>query len=77
MTTQQERTEFHKTIWKIANDLRGSVDGWEFKAYVLGSIFYRFISENICDHFNQRMHEFGYLDRGAISIYLYESPKNG
>lgn len=58
----QERAELHKTIWKIANDLRGSVDGWEFKAYVLGSIFYRFISENICDYFNQRMHELGYSD---------------
>ena len=62
MATQQERAELHKTIWKIANDLRGSVDGWEFKAYVLGSIFYRFISENICDYFNQRMHELGYAD---------------
>lgn len=62
MTTMQERAELHKTIWKIANDLRGSVDGWEFKAYVLGSIFYRFISENICDYFNDRMHEAGYAD---------------
>lgn len=50
-----ERAELHKTIWKIANDLRGSVDGWEFKAYVLGSIFYRFISENICDYIHQLM----------------------
>ena len=50
MANAQERAELHKTIWKIANDLRGSVDGWEFKAYVLGSIFYRFISENICDY---------------------------
>ena len=58
----QERAELHKTIWKIANDLRGSVDGWEFKAYVLGSIFYRFISENICDYFNKRMHDLGYTD---------------
>ena len=62
MATMQERAELHKTIWKIANDLRGSVDGWEFKAYVLGSIFYRFISENICEYFNQRMHELGYAD---------------
>ena len=62
MATMQERAELHKTIWKIANDLRGSVDGWEFKAYVLGSIFYRFISENICDYFNQRMHDLGYAD---------------
>ena len=62
MANQTERAELHKTIWKIANDLRGSVDGWEFKAYVLGSIFYRFISENICDYFNQRMHDLGYSD---------------
>ncbi|MBQ4377152.1 MAG: type I restriction-modification system subunit M N-terminal domain-containing protein, partial [Bacteroidales bacterium] len=62
MATQQERAELHKTIWKIANDLRGSVDGWDFKAYVLGSIFYRFISENICDYFNQRMRDAGYAD---------------
>ena len=62
MATMKERAELHKTIWKIANDLRGSVDGWEFKAYVLGSIFYRFISENICDYFNQRMHDLGYAD---------------
>lgn len=57
-----ERTELHKTIWKIANDLRGSVDGWEFKAYVLGSIFYRFISENICDYIQQLMAEAGQPD---------------
>ena len=62
MANQTERAELHKTIWKIANDLRGSVDGWEFKAYVLGSIFYRFISENICDYFNQRMRDLGYSD---------------
>ncbi|WP_205618427.1 type I restriction-modification system subunit M [Schaalia suimastitidis] len=42
--------ELHRTIWRIANDLRGSVDGWDFKAYVLGMLFYRFISENLCDY---------------------------
>lgn len=42
-----EREELHKTIWKIANDLRGSVDGWDFKSYVLGFLFYYFISENL------------------------------
>ena len=62
MAIQQERAELHKTIWKIANDLRGSVDGWEFKAYVLGSIFYRFISENICDYIHQLMNEAGQPD---------------
>ena len=44
---EAERAELHKTIWRIANDLRGSVDGWDFKAYVLGMLFYRFISENL------------------------------
>jgi len=71
---QNERTELHKTIWKIANDLRGSVDGWEFKAYVLGSIFYRFISENICDYIQQLMAEAGQpdFDYTAISDEMAE-----
>ncbi len=65
---QNERAELHKTIWKIANDLRGSVDGWEFKAYVLGSIFYRFISENICDYIQQLMKEAGQPDFDYTAI---------
>jgi hypothetical protein len=40
---EQERSQLHSTIWRIANDLRGSVDGWDFKQYVLGMLFYRFI----------------------------------
>ena len=48
-----ERAELHKTIWKIANDLRGSVDGWDFKQYVLGTLFYRFISENLTNYLNE------------------------
>lgn len=68
MANTQERAELHKTIWKIANDLRGSVDGWDFKAYVLGSIFYRFISENICDYFNKRMHDLGMSDFDYASM---------
>jgi len=51
-TKEQERAELHRTIWKIANDLRGSVDGWDFKQYVLGMLFYRFISENLTNHIN-------------------------
>lgn len=47
-----ERAELHKTIWRIANDLRGSVDGWDFKTYVLGMLFYRFISENLTGYLN-------------------------
>lgn len=68
MATMQERAELHKTIWKIANDLRGSVDGWEFKAYVLGSIFYRFISENMCDYIHQLMKDAGQPDFDYASI---------
>ena len=68
MTTANERAELHKTIWKIANDLRGSVDGWEFKAYVLGSIFYRFISENMCDYIGAIMREAGERDFDYASI---------
>ena len=48
----QERAELHRTIWKIADDLRGSVDGWDFKQYILGTLFYRFISENLTDYIN-------------------------
>ena len=43
----REREELHKKIWSIADDLRGSVDGWDFKQYILGMMFYRYISENI------------------------------
>lgn len=68
MTTMQERAELHKTIWKIANDLRGAVDGWEFKAYVLGSIFYRFISENICDYIHHLMKDAGQPDFNYATI---------
>lgn len=52
MTKEQEREELHRTIWQIANDLRGSVDGWDFKSYVLGMLFYRFISENLTLYIN-------------------------
>lgn len=52
MSRESERAELHKTIWKIANDLRGAVDGWDFKAYVLGILFYRFISENLTSYLN-------------------------
>jgi type I restriction enzyme M protein len=51
---ETERAELHKTIWRIANDLRGSVDGWDFKSYVLGMLFYRFISENLTAYLNEQ-----------------------
>ena len=59
---EQERAELHRTIWNIANDLRGSVDGWDFKQYVLGMLFYRYISENLTDYINRGEHEAGNQD---------------
>ena len=50
---EQERAELHRTIWGIANELRGSVDGWDFKQYVLGMLFYRYISENLAAYINK------------------------
>ena len=47
------KAELFKQIWKIAEELRGKVDGWDFKGYVLGFLFYRYISENITQHINQ------------------------
>lgn len=52
VTKEQERAELHRAIWQIANDLRGSVDGWDFKQYVLGILFFRFISENLTNYIN-------------------------
>ena len=50
MTGQQQRDELHRQIWQIANDVRGAVDGWDFKQFVLGALFYRFISENFTNY---------------------------
>lgn len=57
-----QRAELQKRIWSIADDLRGKVDGWDFKQYVLGMLFYRFISENMKDFFNKTEHASGDLD---------------
>lgn len=62
MTGEQQRAELHRTIWRIANDLRGSVDGWDFKSYVLGMLFYRFISENLTAYLNKGEREAGHDD---------------
>ncbi|MBL0687697.1 MAG: type I restriction-modification system subunit M [Sulfurospirillum sp.] len=50
MTCTQQRAELQRKIWQIANEVRGSVDGWDFKQYILGTLFYRFISENFCNY---------------------------
>ncbi len=50
MTSNQQRAALQRQIWQIANDVRGAVDGWDFKQYVLGTLFYRFISENFASY---------------------------
>ncbi len=69
MSKEQQRAELHRTIWRIANDLRGSVDGWDFKTYVLGMLFYRFISENLTAYLNDLEHKAGNagFDYAALS----------
>lgn len=59
---EQQRAELHKMIWQVANDLRGSIDGWDFKSYVLGMLFYRFISDNLSNYINKGEHEAGNPD---------------
>ena len=58
----RERDELHKAIWSIADELRGSVDGWDFKQYVLGTMFYRYISENLTNYINKGEYEAGNTD---------------
>ncbi len=62
MYSETERADLHRIIWRIANDLRGSADGWDFKSYVLGMLFYRFISENLADYINSHQRKAGHAD---------------
>ena len=59
---EQEREEIHRSVWAIADELRGAVDGWDFKNYVLGTMFYRYISENLTDYINKGELEAGNTD---------------
>lgn len=65
---EQERAELHRTIWSIANDLRGPIDGWDFKQYVLGMLFYRFISENLTSYINEGEHKAGNINFDYANI---------
>lgn len=67
-TNAQEKQELFKTIWKIADELRGKVDGWDFKAYVLGTLFYRYLSENITDRINKQEREAGDTEFDYVSL---------
>lgn len=63
-----QRAELHRKIWSIADDVRGAVDGWDFKQYILGILFYRFISENITEFFNKAEYEAGDLEFNYANI---------
>lgn len=65
---EQEREELHRAIWSIADDLRGSVDGWDFKSYVIGMMFYRFLSEKLTAFINKGEHEAGDTDFDYASL---------
>ena len=69
MKSTQQRKELHRQIWQIANNVRGAVDGWDFKQYVLGALFYRFISENFASYIEGGDESVNYaeLDDGIIT----------
>ena len=64
MTSTQQRAALQRQIWQIANDVRGSVDGWDFKQYVLGTLFYRFISENFASYIEGGDDSINYAELG-------------
>jgi len=70
MTSTAQRQNLQNQIWKIANDVRGSVDGWDFKQFVLGTLFYRFISENFCNYFNDESTDYATLPDDVISLEI-------
>lgn len=71
-----QRSELHRKIWAIADDVRGAVDGWDFKQYILGILFYRFISENITVFFNSAEHEAGDLEFDYAEISDEEAERD-
>lgn len=77
MPSNKERDELHKAIWSIADDLRGSVDGWDFKQYILGIMFYRYISENITNYINEGERKAGdkNFDYATLSDEIAESER--
>ncbi len=74
MSGNEQRAKLQSQIWKIANDVRGSVDGWDFKQYILGTLFYRFISENFARYFEADDEEIDYtlLDDSVITDEIKE-----
>ncbi len=75
----QQRAELHRAIWNIANNLRGAVDGWDFKQYVLGMLFYRYISENLSEFINARERQAGNpnFDYAKLQDSVAETARQG
>lgn len=73
-TATQQRKNLHGAIWAIADDLRGSVDGWDFKSYVLGMMFYRYISENLTNYI-KKMNMIRETPLLIIEIFPTRQPK--
>ena len=78
MTSTQQRAALQRQIWQIANEVRGAMDGWDFKQYVLGTLFYRFISENFAAYFERPSMRgisriFG-VSRNTLSKWLKKIP---
>ena len=71
-----QRAELHRKIWAIADNVRGAVDGWDFKQYILGILFYRFISENMRDYFNRAEREAGAVDFNYAELSDEEALKD-
>ncbi len=72
MTSINQRAELQASIWRIANDVRGSVDGWDFKQYILCTLFYRFISENFANYFNDEQTDYASLSDSIITPEIKE-----
>jgi type I restriction enzyme M protein len=77
MSKEQERAELHRAIRQIANDPRGSVDGWNFKSYVLGILFYRFISDNLTIYMNKEEQRTGNSSFDYAKITDKEAESSG
>ena len=75
ISSANQKNELFKHIWNIAEELRGKVDGWDFKGYVLGFLFYKYISENLCQYINKTEWESGNKDfdyalcKGYVKVF--------
>ena len=74
MTSTAQRQQLQNQIWKIADKVRGSVDGWDFKQFVLGTLFYRFISENFSNYLGDAEYDYANLSDDVITPEIKTMP---